>query len=524
MPQIDSLTDRYLQFYYAQFPDEATDAGFPGFDTELPDFSPERVNATHKAVRSIAREAGQASPQDPSERIDADLLVRRCERTLYQLHAERHHVCDPQLYVDTASNSLFSLIMATHVSDSEKTQALSARLQKIPRFFAQAKENLNEPVALWTELAQKEAQGFATFLKDVVLPFLQKNAANGAQNLSQAATAAAFDFSHFLSQLKKLRADFHIGQEGFEHLLKRFHGLEHTAAGLREIGFAQIDELNAELNAQAKKIDADKSWQELIAELKENHPREENLLQAYREKVAEIKAFLKDKDVVTIPREETLAIIETPAFLLESIPFAAYRHPRMFAADPQGLFFVTPPRGNEEVLKDHCLASFPLTALHEAYPGHHLQFSRQRQSPVKIRKVYDVASYYEGWTLYCEEMMYRLGFYDETMRLYQLKDRLWRACRIVVDVGMQCFGMTDAQAAQFLVDNAKLSKQGARVDVNWYTRAPTIPMSYLIGMLEVDRLRQDFMRRGKSLKEFHDAFLSTGAIPLRHVRAILGLS
>jgi uncharacterized protein (DUF885 family) len=244
-------------------------------------------------------------------------------------------------------------------------------------------------------------------------------------------------------------------------------------------------------------------------------------LQAYRQKVNDIKNFLTKHDLVTLPTTDSLLVIDTPEFLRESIPYAAYSPPAMFAPDNQGLFFVTPPAGNRDVLKEHCDASYPLTTLHEAYPGHHLQFATQHGFTSAIRKIYDVASAYEGWTLYCEEMMFEAGFYDDAMRLYQLKDKLWRAARIVVDVCMHCYGMTDVEAADFLVAEAKLTARSARVDVNWYTQSPTVPMSYLIGMLEVMRIRKDFLARGKTLKEFHDAFLACGAIPLASVREIL---
>jgi len=222
-----------------------------------------------------------------------------------------------------------------------------------------------------------------------------------------------------------------------------------------------------------------------------------------------------------LPENETLKVMETPEFLQSSIPYAAYSPPTMFASSDQGLFFVSPANGNEELLKEHCYSSFPLTVLHEGYPGHHLQFARQRNLSSKMRRTYNVASNYEGWTLYCEEMMHRVGYYDDAMRLYQLKDRLWRAARIVVDVSMQCYGMTDQEAADFLVGNAKLSPKGARVDVNWYTQLPTTPMSYLIGTLELDTIREKFMATGKSLKEFHDTFLECGSIPLSHVESLL---
>jgi len=521
MTDINTLTDKFLRAYFSQQPDDATYFGYPGFDDCLPDYSPDKINETIACFEEIITEIENLNHTDKDEIIDCDLLKRKCQVSLFRFKSERHHIINPSRYVDTVSSSLFSIMTAAHYSDKEKIHLICGRLKNLPRFLAQAKETLKKPVKLWTDIASKEIDGVGLYLKDSILPFLKENQVVGADQLIELAKDSIYDFSVFLSNISDCRTEFAIGKDNFEFLLSTFHGIDKSAEEIRQIGFDKIDEISSLLNEQAEKIDDTKSWQELIQILKENHPTEDNLVESYQKKVEELKQFLIDNEIVSIPKEETLSIIETPKFFQESIPFAAYSAPKMFTDDGQGLFFVSPANGSKDLLKEHCFAAFPLTALHEAYPGHHLHFSHQRSIASPMRKAYDLSSYYEGWTLYCEEMMYRVGFYDDAMRLYQLKDALWRAARIVVDVSMQAYGMTDEEAAQFLVDNAKLSNQGARVDVNWYTQSPSVPMSYLIGMLEVDQIRKDYQRKGKSLKEFHDNFLKTGAIPLNHVRNIL---
>ncbi|MGH7830071.1 MAG: DUF885 family protein, partial [Candidatus Binatia bacterium] len=166
-----------------------------------------------------------------------------------------------------------------------------------------------------------------------------------------------------------------------------------------------------------------------------------------------------------------------------------------------------------------------VTSLHEGYPGHHLQFAKQFHARGAMMKIYNCSSFYEGWALYCEEMMYEQGYYDEETRLFQLKDKLWRACRVVVDVGMHLEKISDAQAVNFLVKEAHLSRPSARADVNWYTQRPTVPQSYLTGMLRLKALRSRYFKRHPraSLKQFHDAVLRFGAIPIPMVEKALNL-
>jgi uncharacterized protein (DUF885 family) len=510
----------YLQIHFSFNPTHATKEGYAGFDEVLPDLSKDNLQELIKQYKVCLKNVSALSLDDSGEKIEQDLLKRKLQIQLYQMESVPHFEHNPAYYVNVLSSSLFDLMMSPDHTDSEKVHCILKRLEGFPTLIEQAKENLQKPIELWTSIAKDEIQGLFSYIKEVIEPYL-KSQNQIATQVIQNATEAIFTLKHHLNELKTFRKDFAIGQDNFEFILKTFHGIDSSANEIKEIGFKQLDEISKQLSEQAEKIDPTKSWQQIIEDLKNSYPSEDDLLTAYQHKVKEIKKFLNDKDLVTVPPEETLKVIETPAFLQSSIPYAAYSSPAMFAKTTQGIFFVSPVHGNKELLKDHCNASFPLTTLHEAYPGHHLQFSVQKNLKSPIHKLYEVSSYYEGWTLYCEEMMYEQGFYDDGMRLFQLKDKLWRAARIIVDVSMQCYGMSDAEAAQFLVDNAKLSERGARIDVNWYTQYPTIPMSYLVGMLQVKEMRDDYVTKGNSLKEFHDAFLSCGAIPLNEVKKII---
>jgi uncharacterized protein (DUF885 family) len=99
-------------------------------------------------------------------------------------------------------------------------------------------------------------------------------------------------------------------------------------------------------------------------------------------------------------------------------------------------------------------------------------------------------------------------------RLQQLQDALWRAYRIVIDCGLHSGKLTHEAAAQILVKGVGFTLSRARADVNWYTAAPTVPMSYLLGRLELERVKDiRINKKGWSLRKFHDWALSHGAVP-----------
>lgn len=518
---IPQLTEEFLQHFFSFNTTTATALGFPGFDDRLPDFSKQNILAQTRKYQHLLALLSQTRTKNFDEEIDSELLERKLKVQIYYLESAQHFLINPALYVSLASDGIFSLMMATHRPQKQQLDFILKRLEDFPRFFEQAKENLQKPVKLWTQIALDEAHGAISYIRETVQNFLQMHKVKSYEALIAKSCQTIFDFIEFLKQIEDTQIQFSIGEDRFRFLLDTFHGIHESPKELRKIGLKQIDVLQQEISNYAGKINAAMPWRELVDDIKKNHPSEQELVNAYKNKVAELKKFLIEKDIVTLPTQESLKIMETPDFLKQSIPYAAYTPPAMFNESGQGIFFVSPPQGKMELLKEHCFASFPLTALHEAYPGHHLQFATQKKLKSPIQKIYDVASYYEGWTLYCEQMMCEQGFCDDPMKFFQLKDRLWRAARVVVDVSMHCFGMNDAEAVDFLVEHAKLSRDGARVDVNWYTQSPTTPLSYLIGTLEVEKIRTDFLNTGKTLKEFHDAFLSCGAIPLSCVKKIL---
>jgi uncharacterized protein (DUF885 family) len=212
-----------------------------------------------------------------------------------------------------------------------------------------------------------------------------------------------------------------------------------------------------------------------------------------------------------------------------TIPYAAYMMPGPLEKMQQGVFLVTPvdpqssKREQEEKLKGHYYGKLPVTALHEAYPGHHLQLVYANSVGSLPRKLGALLSslFVEGWAFYCEELMEQLGYIDQPLqRLARLSDQLWRAARIILDVSLHTRRMNVEEGIDFLVEKAGLERSNAQAEVRRYTASPTQPMSYLIGKLEIVKLIDEYKKRHPqaSLQEVHDAVLSCGSLPPRLMR------
>jgi uncharacterized protein (DUF885 family) len=245
-----------------------------------------------------------------------------------------------------------------------------------------------------------------------------------------------------------------------------------------------------------------------------------SLMDEYQRVTAETKAQFQRAEFVTFPANEKCRVMPVPPYLRHQFPTAAYLQPGAFDKDQTGIFWVndlsaeqpTPEKRAAEIRQHFGLA---LTCAHEAYPGHHLQFVIQNRHPSKLRRLCHHAIFYEGWTLWCEKQSVELGIIDyPEARLTQLHDALWRAHRIVIDCGLHSGKLSYAAAAKRLQDGVGFTAARARGDVNWYTSSPTVPMSYLLGRLEVERLHAQLVgREGWTLRKFNDWMLSFGALP-----------
>jgi uncharacterized protein (DUF885 family) len=208
------------------------------------------------------------------------------------------------------------------------------------------------------------------------------------------------------------------------------------------------------------------------------------------------------------------------------MPFAAYFPPARFDADRRGLYIVTPAVDNDpNAMLEHYDASISNTSVHEAYPGHHLQLSVAARHPSLTRMLTDAPEFVEGWGMYSEQMMREEGFDAGPEYMTALyTDAVWRACRIILDVRMHRGELPPQEAVDFLVEHTSFETANARAEVRRYTYTPGYQLSYLLGKVLILRLREDESRRlgaRFSQREFHDALLWTGSIPLSFHRRFL---
>jgi uncharacterized protein (DUF885 family) len=243
------------------------------------------------------------------------------------------------------------------------------------------------------------------------------------------------------------------------------------------------------------------------------------------------QAYLKAHRIVTLPAGERVTTVDTPPAMRRSSPFGTFSSVGPLDTSLHGRLVLTPieptltPDERRERLRSHHRAWIPIIAVHEAYPGHHVAALKANENPRMLRRVVRESIFSEGWGLYCEELMYEQGFLKgDDVRLTQLRNRLWRAARVIIDVGIHTGTMTFEEGVNLLVDKVRFERYAAELEVGMYTRRPTVVLGYLIGMMEIADMRAAFERKygkPKTMDVFVDKLLRIGSLPPALVRAEL---
>jgi uncharacterized protein (DUF885 family) len=516
-------------------PVAATQAGVSGYDDRYGRFSATALAPHLAALKSIASALEEVNAVDLDEEIDRTALLNEVRVAIRRFDKLKPQSKNPEFWLSHLLGGLHHLLLSADRSPAEKAAAAVGRLEDIPAFLDDVKATLEEPVRVFVETAQRMTEGGRQLVKEMAAS-LGAQAPMHAARLETAAGAAVEALTKFDTNLDRWlemgSEEFAIGEEHFNFLLHYQHALRDSAPELWRYGMRLKEEVEADLERLAGRIDGTR-WPELVDKLRADHPQSGDLVDAYAREMARARDFVAEKALAPIP-QAPLGVIPTPPFMRPVIPYAAYDSPGAYSRDRTGWFYVTVPDSRlpepqqERILRDHCRYELAATALHEGYPGHHLQLVIAKEQRSHTRKNLWTPLTVEGWALYCEDMMAEEGFYasDEEV-LFQRVHLLWRAVRILLDVGLHTRGMTQQQAVEQMINELHIERGNAEAEVRRYCAWPAYQLCYAVGRRELLRLRDDFRKakgKGFTLRGFHDAVLPYGGLPVTLIRWGLGLS
>jgi uncharacterized protein (DUF885 family) len=515
-PNVARLEQLAAQFVDQRRPgaarDERSDYSAAGFLAGI-----EAQRAELQQLLAIERD-GLRLEQD----TDLRLLIGIARSDINTAEHQRLWENDAALYLP--SSQLGALFDPQYAGTQEqRLEQLAKLLQALPARLQQAQANLRRPPQRYTEAGIFQARGSLDSLA-------AGRAVTGEldESLAQdwAAAEAAFEaYLQFLENDLLPRSDgsWALGREAYEFILNQRWYMDTTAQEILQRGQQAFAATEALAQQVAERIEPGKHWTEVYEGLKDDHPDAADIKQAYQQQMNLAQVFVREHRILTLPEGEQVITIDTPPAMRRSSPFGTFQSANPFDGGLQGRLILTPieewmtPEQQAERLRSHHTSWIPVIAVHEAYPGHHAQALVVNQNPNLLRRVIRESIFSEGWGLFTEELMFEQGFLQgDDVRLTQLRNRLWRAARVILDASLHTQGMAFDQAVDFLVEKVRFERYAAELEVGMYIRRPTYVLGYLVGMQEIEAIREEFIARNgvpEPPSVFYDQLLGIGSIP-----------
>jgi len=551
--QFERVSNEYFDTVYFHYaPSQGTQVGYHQYDAQLEDYSHKNIDAEIAALKSFEARIEAIHPAadaaDFVPRSDREIVLSNIRSALLTLETIRPWEKNPDNYSSTAANAAFVLMERKFAPPDDRLRSLIAREKQMPALLDEAHINLTNPPRIYTEIAIEQLPGIVSFFEhDVPLAFADAQDAALKAEFTQTNAAVVAALNSYLAWLKtdllpKSNGDFRIGADAFSKKLKYDEMVDIPLDKLLDIGWADLRKNQAHFNQVAKNLEPDKDPRAVLEELGQNHPAPDQLIPSFRATFDGLVGFIRSHHIVTIPSDVRPIVEETPPFM-RATTFASMDTPGPFEAHATEAYFnVTLPDPSmkpaevEGYMHSFNVGTVISTAVHEAYPGHYVQFLWLPQAPSRVRKLLGANTDVEGWAHYCEQMMLDEGYgqpgagaKDEReskfLRLGQLQDALLRNARFIVGIQMHTGKMSFDQAIEFFQKEGYQPKETAVVETKRGTGDPTY-LYYTLGKLEIMKLREDMKQKqgaAFSLEEFHNNFLRQGFPPIKIVRqALLG--
>jgi len=535
------LADEFTDGYLAWRPLQATSLGIHQYDGRTTDYGAASLAAEHERLERFAREfaAIDHAALSADARGRCRLLEAAIQNELFQFDGLRSYATNPMTYAEALDVNTF--LKRDFAPLPDRVRLIVEAEKTAPKLFADARANLEESLPKpYVELAIDIADGGADFLGHDLVAALKDVADAPLMAEFRAANDAAIAehraFSQWLAKerLPKAHSRYALGREKFRQMLRAGELVETPTEKILEIGLAELAREKAAFAEAARRIDPTKPAAQVFKDIQRDHPTEKSLLPDVREHIEMIRRFVVDHGIVGVPSEVRARVEETPQFA-RATSFASMDTPGPFETTAtEAYYYVTPTEDDWTAQqKEEWLTSFnyyttDVVTIHEAYPGHYVQFLNLNASGVgRDEKVYGSYAFIEGWAHYCEQMLLDEGFGKDgddvraaKYRLAQSGEALLRICRLCVSIRTHCEGMSVDEATKFFMENCHYEEKPARQEAMRGTYDPGY-LYYTLGKLQILKLRRDWQAQegaAYSLRRFHDEMLRHGMPPLRLLR------
>jgi uncharacterized protein (DUF885 family) len=497
-------------------------------EDELDDFSAAGIKAQIKLQRDIeARmEMLDAKALNPEERADIEIMHGAISATRLDIEEVQSYRHNPTIYVELIGNALYTPYVLHYAAAEERFKHIIQRLIRIPELVRQAEQNLSDSPEVWDKVAREENAGNIDLIDGMLRTNCPKALVREYTEAAAPALIALRAFNEFLDgTLTKKTSDWRLGKV---HYAKKFSYVLATG----KTPDALLKEAEADLGKTREEmvqLAAPKSVEQALADVALAHATPHTYMSAAKQSLATATAFVKAKDLVSLPPNSNLQVIDTPVFMRGIYGVGGFNQAPALEPKLGAFYWVTPiadswPQARiDSKLREYNDSGLAHLTVHEAMPGHYVQAEYandvQPRSRRLLRSIYGNGPYVEGWAVYAQQLMAEQGYLSDSpgYRLTLAKQKLRVLANTILDVRLQTLGMSDADAIELMTKSTYQEMEEATAKLQRAKLSSCQLPTYYAGYKGWLAVREHFKNThgdAATLKQFHEAALREGAVPL----------
>ena len=485
----------------------------------------------------------------PEDRADYDIINDSIALQLAELDTLQSYKHNPTLYVELVGNALFTPFVLDYASLDERYKHINSRLSKIPALLGQARQNLTDAPEIWTRVAMRENDGNRDLILNTLGPNCPKQSDGEFRRASSEAVNAIDEFTRWLdTDLSKRTSDWRLGTGKYALKFGPALSLGQTPAQVLADAEAELQRTRTEMLETARTLhakmfpgvalpaDAAKLTGAVLGKIALKHGKAATYFEDARQDLADVRQFIAAKGFVTLPGQDNLKVIETPVFMRGIYSVGGFNPAPPLMPHLGAFYWLTPipatmePARMESKLREYNFYGLKLLTIHEALPGHYLQFEyANRVMPNTrrlLRAVFGNNPYVEGWAVYATKLTIEHGYLDNDPELLLTwhKQYLRAVANAILDVRMQTGKMTDEQAMDLMVNQTFQENEEATAKLQRVKLSSTQLPTYFTGYRAWMRLREKVKQQQGAafdLARFHEQALSAGAVPMPALERII---
>jgi uncharacterized protein (DUF885 family) len=531
--QFDRVVEDFVFGSLALSPVTASTVGYHKhhgemLEDQLDDFSAAGIKASINLQRDIeARiEKLDAKALNAEQRADIDIVHDAIQATRLDIEEIQSYRHNPTIYVELVGNALYTPYVLHYAPADERFKHIIQRLIRIPQLVRQGEQNLVDSPEIWNKVAREENAGNIDLIDGVLRTSCPKALVHDYTQAAEPALIALRAFNEFLDgTLSKKTSDWRLGKVRYAKKFSYVLATGKTPDTLLKEAEADLNKTREEM----VQLSAPRSVEEALAEVALHHATPHTYMAAAKQSLAGATAFVKEKDLVTLPPHSNLQVIDTPVFMRGIYGVGGFNQAPALEPRLGAFYWVTPIADSwpqtriDSKLREYNDSGLAHLTVHEAMPGHYVQAEYandvQPRSRRLLRGIFGNGPYVEGWAVYTQQLMAEQGYLSDTpgYRLTLAKQKLRVLANTILDVRLQTLEMNDQEALDLMIKGTYQEMEEATAKLQRAKLSSCQLPTYYAGYKGWLAVRDHFkaMHGGEiSLRQFHEAALREGAVPL----------